>query len=166
MFYGKAVVTLADEVAIEVRRSFRAPAALVWRAHTDARLFPRWMLGPPGWRMAACEMDVRPGGAFRCLWRNDADGKAFAVHGVYREVSAPNRLVHTERYDAGDGGDPGEGSLQTLLLTENAGVTTLTVRMEFPTRQARDAAVASGMADGMEPGYARLDEVLEGALSA
>lgn len=163
MIYHTTDVTLPGDSLIEVRRSFRAPIALVWRAHTDSALFSQWMLGPPGWRMAACDMDVRPGGAFRCLWRNDADGKEFAVHGDYREVSVPNRLVHTEFYDLGDGGGAmGEGSLQALMLTEVAGITTLTVRMDFYTRDARDAAIASGMTDGMEQSYARLDEALTG----
>lgn len=164
MFYRTADVTLPSDTVVEVRRSFRAPMALVWRAHTDATLFPLWMLGPPGWSMAVCDMDVRPGGAFRCLWRNGADGKVFSVHGEYREVAAPNRLVHTELYDLGaEGGDMGEGSLQTLLLAEEKGVTTLVSRMDFYTREARDAAVASGMTDGMEQSYARLDGTLKQA---
>lgn len=161
MFYDTADVTLPGDSTVQVRRSFRAPVALVWRAHTDPKLFATWMLGPPGWTMPVCEMDVRVGGAFRCVWRSDAEGKQFGIHGAYREVSAPVRLAHTEFYDPGDvGGDPGQGSLQTLAFQERDGVTTLVSLMDFYTREARDAAVATGMTDGMEASYARLEETL------
>lgn len=160
-FFETTEVSLPSDTAVQVRRSFRAPRALVWRAHTEPSLFQRWMLGPPGWSMSICEMDVRPGGAFRCIWRSDADNNAFGVHGVYREVLAPGRLVHTEFYDPGDvGGDVGEGSLQTLDLQERDGVTTLTSLMEFRSRESRDAAVATGMTDGMEQSFAQLDAVI------
>ena len=154
MFYATATVSLPDDTTIEVRRSFRAPRALVWRAHTEPALLQRWMIGPPGWTMAACEMDVRVGGVFRVLWRSGEGDKEFAVHGVYREVAAPRRLVHTELY----GDEATEGSLQTLMLEESAGVTTLTQRMAFPSKAARDAA--GGIEEGMEPGFERLDALL------
>jgi uncharacterized protein YndB with AHSA1/START domain len=164
MFYARAAVTLPGDSVVEVRRSFRAPRALVWRAHTEPPLVQRWMLGPPGWTMPVCEMDVRVGGAYRQRWRSNEGGREFGFHGEYREVSAPARLVHTEFFDPGDvGGDMGQGSLQTLELTEQDGVTTLLARMDFHTKQARDAAVATGMTDGMEMSYARLEDVLEKA---
>ncbi len=159
MFFDSAEVSLPSDTTVRVRRSFRAPRDLVWRAHTEPKLFQRWLLGPPGWSMPVCEMDVRVGGAFRCLWRSDEEGKAFTVFGEYREISAPVRLVHTEFFDAGDGGDKGEGSLQTLEFQERDGATTLVSLMDFYTKDARDAAVATGMTDGMEASYARLEDV-------
>jgi uncharacterized protein YndB with AHSA1/START domain len=151
---------------MQVRRSFRAPRTLVWRAHTEPRLVRRWMLGPPGWTMPVCEMDVRVGGKFVWRWRSDADGKEFGFHGGFREVVAPAKLVHTQLYDPGDvGGDMGEGALISLTLNEEAGVTTLTMVMDFFTKDARDATLSTGMTDGMEMSYAQLAELLPGELS-
>lgn len=162
MFYEKADVSLPSDSTVEVRRSFRAPRDLVWRAHTDPNLVRRWMVGYPGWTMPVCDMDVRLGGAYRWRWRNDADGKEFGFHGQYSEVSAPARLVHTEFFDPGDvGGDMGEGSVQRTELTEAGGVTTLLLHMDFHTKASRDAALATGMTDGMEYTYALLDKELK-----
>jgi uncharacterized protein YndB with AHSA1/START domain len=159
--FEPADVTLPTDTTVRVRRSFRAPRALVWRAHAEPSLVQRWMLGPPGWTMPVCEMDLRVGGAFRWRWRSETDGRAFGFHGEFREVVPPETLVHTEVYDPGDvGGDMGEVALISLSLAEDAGVTTLTVVMDFFTKEARDAAVSTGMTGGMEMGYTRLDDLL------
>src|SRR5690606_13020610 len=101
-------------------------------------------------------------GKYRWRWRSDADGKEFGFHGEFREVVPPSRLVHLEYYDPGDiGGDMGNGALITLELTEQGGVTTATTLMDFGTRQARDAALSTGMTDGMEVSFSLLDKVLE-----
>jgi uncharacterized protein YndB with AHSA1/START domain len=158
----KAEVSLPSDTEVKVSRQFNAPRELVYRAYTTPSLLQRWLLGPPGWSMPVCEMDVRVGGAFRWRWRNDEDGKEFGFHGEFREVSAPGKLVHTEYYDPGDvGGEMGDGALITVDLAENDGVTTATTLMDFGTREARDAAMSTGMTDGMEMGYQRLDELLD-----
>ncbi|HTU59533.1 MAG TPA: SRPBCC domain-containing protein, partial [Polyangiales bacterium] len=90
------------------------------------------------------------------------DGKQeFGFHGEYKEVSAPSKLVNSEFYDAGNvGGDMGKGALITVEFIENKGVTTMVSTMDFGTKEARDAAVATGMTDGMEQSYQLLDKVL------
>ena len=149
---------MPSDSTVEVRRSFKAPRSLVWRTHTEPALVQRWMLGPPGWTMPVCEMDVRAGGAYRWRWRGDDSGKEFGFHGEYKEVEAPAKIVQTEFFDPGDlGGDMGEGSLVTMTLDEHDGATTLTVLIDYFTKASRDAAVATGMTDGMEIGYQRLD---------
>jgi uncharacterized protein YndB with AHSA1/START domain len=159
-----AQVSLPGDSTVEVTRSFAAPRELVYRAHTEPELVQRWMLGPPGWSMPVCEMDLRPGGAYRWRWRSDEDGKEFGFHGTFREVVPPSRIVHTEIFDPGDldetMGDGDEGALITLELSEKDGVTTIVSRMDFGTREARDAAMATGMTDGMEMGYQRLETLL------
>jgi len=161
MIFDTAAVSLAGASTVEVRRSFRAPRDLVWRAYTEPKLLQLWQLGPPGWTMPVCEMDVRVGGKYLWRWRSDKDGKEFGFHGVFQDVAPGARLVHTEFFDPGDvGGDMGEGALMTLTLEESAGVTTLTTAMDFHTKEARDAAVATGMTDGMEAGHQRLDELI------
>jgi uncharacterized protein YndB with AHSA1/START domain len=157
----KAQVSLPSDREVQVMRSFKAPRELVYEAMTTPALLQRWMLGPPGWSMPVCEMDVRVGGKYRWRWRDDTEGKEFGFHGEFREVDPPARLVHTEFYDPGDvGGDMGTGAVITMELTEHAGVTTMTTVMDFGTKEARDAALATGMTDGMEMSYALLDKVL------
>ncbi|NZA27199.1 SRPBCC family protein [Luteimonas sp. SJ-92] len=157
----KAEVSLPGESEVKVTRQFRAPRELVYQAYTRPELVKRWMLGPPGWDMPVCEMDVRVGGEYRWRWRNQADGSEFGFHGSFTEVDAPARLAHTQHYDAGDvGGDMGEAALVALALSEAEGITTVTTVIDFRTREARDGALSTGMTDGMEMGYRRLDELL------
>ena len=164
MAIEKAQVTLPSEREVKVTRSFKAPKTLVYRAYTEPQLVRRWLLGPPGWSMPVCEMDVRVGGTYRWRWRSDTDGKEFGFFGTFREVAPGARLVHTEGYDPGTvgGGDyPGEGAIVTVAFTEEAGYTTVTSLIDFGSKEARDAAVATGMTDGMEQSYQLLDELLK-----
>lgn len=163
MTIEKAQVTLPSDREVQVTRSFKAPRALVFRAYTEPALVRRWMTGFPGWSMPVCDMDVRAGGSYRWRWRNDADGQEFGFSGTFREVEAPSRIVHSERYDPGTvGGDYGEGeAIITLTFTEDGGVTTVTTLMDFGSMEARDAAVKTGMTDGMEYSYQLLERVLQ-----
>ncbi len=157
-------VTLPSDREVKVVRVFNAPQALVYEAHTKPALIQRWMLGPPGWTMPVCEMDVRVGGAYRWRWKAEEDGKEFGFSGKFLEVVAPSRLVHDQLYDPGDLGGPtsDEPAIISLDLEETNGKTTLTIAMLFPSKEARDGAVGSGMTDGMEIGYVRLDEMFAG----
>ena len=164
MAIEKAEVTLPSEREVKVTRSFKAPKTLVYRAYTEPQLVRRWLLGPPGWSMPVCEMDVRVGGKYRWRWRSDTDAKEFGFFGMFREVVPGSRLVHTEGYDPGTvgGGDyPGEGAIVTVSFTEEAGYTTVTSLIDFGSKEARDAAVATGMTDGMEQSYQLLDKLLK-----
>lgn len=159
-------VTQPSDREVRVVRTFKAPRQLVWDAHTKSELVQKWMLGPPGWSMPICEMDVRAGGAYKWRWRSDEDGKQFGFHGTFTEVNAPTKLVHDEYYDAGDvGGDmpSNEPAVITLELSEADGVTTLVCTMTFASKEARDGAVSTGMTDGMEMGYVRLDDMFKQA---
>jgi uncharacterized protein YndB with AHSA1/START domain len=162
MTTDRAQVTLPSEREVKVTRSFRAPRALVYRAYTEPQLVQRWLLGPPGWSMPVCEMDVRVGGRYRWRWRNDQDGSEFGFAGTFREVQPATRLVHTEAYDPGSvgGGYPGNDAIVTVTFTEESGVTTMTTLIDFGSKEARDAAVATGMTDGMEQSYQLLDRLL------
>jgi uncharacterized protein YndB with AHSA1/START domain len=149
-------VTTPGDREIVLKRRFAAPRERVWDAMTKPECLKRWLLGPPGWTMAVCENDVRPGGAFRWAW-SGPDGAEIAMLGVNREVEAPERIVRTERFDVGCEPQSGE-QLGTMVLTENgAGVTQLTLTILYPSKEARDASVASGMASGPAAGYNLLD---------
>jgi uncharacterized protein YndB with AHSA1/START domain len=162
MTIDKAQVTLPSEREVKVTRSFKAPRALVYRAYTEPQLVQRWLLGPPGWSMPVCDMDVRVGGRYRWRWRNDQDGSEFGFTGTFHEVQPAARLVHTEAYDPGTVGDgyPGNEAIVVITFGEEGGVTTVTTLIDFGSKEARDAAVATGMTDGMEQSYALLDRLL------
>ncbi|HBO44279.1 MAG TPA: ATPase [Planctomycetaceae bacterium] len=135
-------------------RTVDAPRRLVWDAWTNPKHVPQWMLGPEGWTMPVCEIDLRPGGAWHFGWRGH-DGTEMEMRGVYQEVAPPERLVNTESW----GGDWPE-TLNTLVLAEANGKTTMTCTILYPSREARDAAIATGMNDGWSESYDRLDEYL------
>ena len=158
----KAQVTLPSDREVKVTRSFKAARPLVFRAFTEPALVQRWLLGPPGWSMPICEMDVRVGGRYRWRWRSDKDASEFGFTGTFREVQPPSKLVHTEAFDPGSvGGEyPGSEALVTVTFTERDGVTTMTSLIDFGSKEARDAAIATGMTDGMEQSYQLLDELL------
>jgi uncharacterized protein YndB with AHSA1/START domain len=113
--------------------------------------------------MPVCEMGVRPGGRFRWHWRSDDGASEFGFSGVFRDVQPASRIVHTEVYDPGTFGEsyPQAEAIVTLTFTEERGITTLTTLIDFGSRKARDAAVATGMTDGMEQSYQVLDRLLE-----
>jgi uncharacterized protein YndB with AHSA1/START domain len=158
----KAQVTLPSEREVKVTRTFKAPRALVFRAYTEPELLRRWLLGPPGWSMPVCEMDVRVGGRFRWRWRSEENGQEFGFTGTFREVQPSSKIVHTEAYDPGSvgGGYPGSDAIVTVTFTEDGGVTTMTTLIDFGSKEARDGAVGTGMTDGMEQSYELLDQLL------
>jgi uncharacterized protein YndB with AHSA1/START domain len=154
-------ITTPSDREIVVTRTFDAPRAVVWDAMTKPELLRRWLHGPPGWEMVACEDDRRPGGAFRWSWRGPG-GQEMVVSGVNREIVPPERGVRTERFEVGCGPQAGE-QLATLALTERAGKTTMTLTLVYPSKEARDGTIASGMEHGMAAGYDRLDGLLAAA---
>ena len=162
MTMEKAQVTLPSDREVKVTRSFRAARPLVYRAFTEPALVQRWLLGPPGWSMPVCEMDVRVGGRYRWRWRSNTDASEFGFTGTFREVQPPWKLVHSEAFDPGTvgGGYPGSEALVTVTFTERDGITTMTSLIDFGSKETRDAAIATGMTDGMEQSYQLLDELL------
>ncbi len=153
---GPLKVTTPTEREIVMTRVFDAPRSLVFDAYTKPELLRRWLLGPPGWSMVVCEIDLRVGGAYRYVWRN-ADGTEMGMGGVHREIVPPERIVITALFDQDwTGGE----TLNTLLLTEQDGKTTLTNTVLYSSREARDNALRTGMEQGMAAGYDRLAELL------
>jgi len=150
-------ITKSGDRDLVMTRVFDAPRKLVYDAHTKPALVRQWLLGPPGWTMPVCDMDVRVGGTYRWVWRKETDGSEMGMGGVYREIKAPERLVTTEKFD--EAWYPGE-SLNTLVLVEQGGRTTLTQTMRYESREAREAVVKSGMEKGVAASYDRLEDVL------
>lgn len=133
-----------------ITRTFDAPRALVWEVFTDPKHVPNWQTGPKGFTMPVCEIDLRPGGAWRYGWRNP-QGRDFIVTGTYGEVDPPKRFV--QRTNAN-----GE-QINTTTFTEENGRTTVTVTQLFESKAVRDQGLPYAKM-GTEPNYARLDEYL------
>ncbi len=151
---GGLSATLPSERTIRLTRRFRAPRQLVWDAHTQPALIKRWLLGPPGWTMPVCTVDLRVGGGFRYEWRNGE--RSLALTGTYRIVDAPETLADTQVFD--DNWTDGAADTH-LTFSEDGGDTQLVLDITYASQAARDMALATPMMEGMEAGYARLDSL-------
>ena len=149
-------VSTPSDREIQVTRDFHAPRRLVFDAFTKPELVRRWLLGPPGWTMPVCEIDLRVGGAYRYVWRKEGE-KDMGMGGVFRDIVPSERLVATERFD--DAWYPGE-ALDTTVFVEDGAITRITITVLYQSREARDTARRSGMEHGMAAGYNRLEDVL------
>src|SRR5262249_51101124 len=152
-------VTTPSDLEIVMTRGFAAPRHLVWEAMTKPELIRRWLYAPEGWTMTVCEGDAEVGGTFHWAWNGPDRNPGMAIPRVSREVVPAERIVHTEAMALGDGVPLGE-LVATVDLTEHDGKTALRMTLLFPSKEARDGALASGMARGVAAGYDRLDEIL------
>jgi len=155
-------VQTVGESELLFTREFDAPRALVFDALTRPALVQRWLLGPDGWTMPICEIDLKPGGKFRYVWRKG--GKDMGLSGTFREIVPPERIVHTELFDEDwTGGE----AVVTTTLTEARGRTMMTLNVRYASAAGREAALKSGMIDGMSTTYDRLaDMMARGEISA
>ena len=148
-------VTTPSDREIVMTRVFDAPRRLVFDAWTKPELIKRWLGVRAGWSMVVCEVDLNVGGAYRYVWRGP-DGD-MGMGGVFREIVRPERIVCTEQFD-----DPwyeGE-AVDTLVLVEKGGKTTVTTTVLYASRQVRDAVIKSGMSSGVAESYDTLDGIL------
>lgn len=149
-------VSTPSDHEIQVTRDFHAPRPLVFDAFTTPELVRRWLLGPPGWTMPVCEIDLRVGGAYRYVWHGTGD-KDMGMGGIFREIVSPELLVATERFD--ESWYPGD-ALDTTLFVQEGEITRVTITIRYESKEARDTARRSGMEHGMAAGYDRLEELL------
>jgi uncharacterized protein YndB with AHSA1/START domain len=150
---GVTTFTTPSDREVVVARTVDAPRRLVWEVWTSPEHLPHWMLGPAGWTMPVCQIDLRPGGAYRFVWRRP-DGSEMGISGRYQEVTPPERLVSTESWDGWS------ETVNTLTLTEAGGRTLIRQSVRYESRQARDAALQTGMKDGMTKTFEQLDAYL------
>ena len=147
-------VTQPSDTEVTLTREFDAPARLVWDAYTKPEYVRQWLLGPDGWDMPVCDIDLRVGGRFQYRWSHPTEG-SFGTEGEFTEVTPTSRIVNTERMEGFDG-----ESIDTITFEEAHGRTTMTMTMRFPSKEARDGAVATGMADGVATSYDRLERII------
>ena len=146
-------VTTPSDREIDVTRRFDAPAQLVFDFRTKPEHVKKWLLGPDGWTMPVCSIDLKVGGRYEYVWRHETDGRQFGVRGEYLEITPPHRIVHTEVMD----GRPGNVRATVTFSESAGGRTTLTMSLLFDSKEDRDAALESGMTGGMAISFDRLE---------
>ncbi len=154
---SKLTVELDGDTHVIVKRRFAAKPESVFRAHTEPELMQKWLLGPDGWTMPVCINEARPGGRIRCEW-TDGKGGDFYLTGEYIEVEPYSRTVHVERMHIPD--PTPDNHVETLFEPDGDG-TMLTLRMTLPDAETRTAMLETGMEEGMEASYARMEEMMQ-----
>ncbi|WP_332449824.1 SRPBCC family protein [Methanoculleus sp.] len=145
---------------IIITREFDAPRDLVFKASTDSELVAQWW-GPRGTTTTVEKMDARSGGTWRVVQR-DAEGNTFAMHGVFHDVTPPERVVDTVEYE----GMPGHVVLETETLEDlGGGRTKMTDHLVFQTVEDRNAMLQPGMKEEMASTTELLAEVLQRQIS-
>lgn len=140
---------------IEFEREFDAPVAAVFEAHRDPELVKRW-LGPRDYQMDIEHYDFRTGGRYRYL-HTDGQGGEYAFNGVFHVVRENELAIQTFEFE----GFPDVVSIETLSFEDlGDGRTRLRGRSVYPSLEARDGMVTSGMETGMSQGYEQLDEIV------
>jgi uncharacterized protein YndB with AHSA1/START domain len=148
-------VTTPSDQEIRMTRLFDAPRRLVFEAMTKPEHVKQWWgrLGD-GYSVPVCEIDLRPGGAWRFVNKHPKGEAAF--HGEYREIVPPSRLVFTEIFEE----FPDTVSVVTTELTEEGGKTRFTATVRYPSQEVRDMVIASGMSRGAGISYDRLEDLV------
>jgi uncharacterized protein YndB with AHSA1/START domain len=152
---GNLTFTTPTDREIVITRDFDAPRQRLFEAYSNSKHLQQWLLGPPGWTMPICEANVRTGGAWHFVWRN-AEGQEMSMSGVYKEVKSPERIINTEKW-----GEQWPETTNTVAFAEHKGKTTVTTTILYPDKAARDAALNSGMKDGVAVSYNRLADYLQ-----
>lgn len=142
---------ILSDTQVRVSRTIHGSQELVWRAHHEKELLQQWLLGPDGWTMPVCDVAVEVGDTYRYEWENGED--RFGFEGELVESAPFTRSVTTERMI----GMPGEGTVNEMTLTPLEDGTLLTILITYPNIEVRDMVLGTGMADGMETSYQRLE---------
>jgi uncharacterized protein YndB with AHSA1/START domain len=155
---GTATVSLPTDEQILITREFAAPADMLWKAFTTPELVKRWWHANRG-EITVCEIDLRVGGAWRFV-TVAPDGFEVAFHGEYREIVPNERIVATEIYEgAWQPGEPEQGTVNTTTFAETDGRTALTILVQAPSKELRDAIIESGMEEGLQDALDLLEQV-------
>ena len=155
-FGGPLTITLPADNQIVITRQFNAPRHLVFACYTQPALIRRWLNGAEGWIMTVCEFDARVGGKYRYEWKAPS-GYVMGMGGVVTAIEPVSHVASAELFD--DDWTGGE-TVSTLDFDEESGRTTLVNTITYSSKEARDGALATPMAEGMEYGYTKLDTVL------
>ena len=147
---------ILGDTSVRVSRVIRGDVPTVWRAHNEAALMQQWMLGPDGWNMPVCEIAAEVGDTYQYVWEQDGGDGRFGFTGTLLESNPPHRSVTTEAMIGTDG----PSTHNELTLTPVDGGTLMSLMITYPDAAIRDEILGTGMVDGMETSYARLESVI------
>src|SRR4249920_3040966 len=150
-------ITTSGDREIAMTRVFDAPRRLVFDAFTKPELIRRWLLGPDGWTMPVCEIDLKVGGRYRYVWHKEKTGQQMGIGGVFRDIFFFKDPAATEKFD--ESWYPGE-AVNATAFEQKAVITKVTLVISYESKAARDTAARSGMERGMAAGYDRLEGLL------
>jgi uncharacterized protein YndB with AHSA1/START domain len=153
---GNLTVTMPNDREIAMSRVFDAPRSLVFDAYTKCEYLKRWLGVFNGWSLDVCKIDLRVGGKYRYVWRRETD-TVMGMGGSYREIAIGRRIVASELFD--ESWYEGE-AISTATFVESGGKTTLTMTVQYASKDARDGVLKSGMADGVTASFDALEELL------
>jgi len=156
-------VEARGERELVISRTFDAPVQMVFDAHTKPELVRQWLLGPDGWTMPVCEIDLRIGGFYRYVWKKDSTGDEMGMGGEFMDVAKPNKYVASEKFD--QSWYPGS-AISTTTFEDRDGRTAFQNVMKYDTQEAREAVLASPMKEGLSVGYDRLENLLNSQAQA
>lgn len=151
------VVKAQGDREIVMSRTFNAPKHRVFEAWTKPEYLKRWLLGPDGWSMPVCTVDLRVGGACRFVWKKDKTGEEMGMTMTYRDIVPNEKLVASEKFD--QAWYEGEAE-STLIFSESAGKTTVTNTVRYSSQATRDAVIKSPMESGVAASYDRLEQIV------
>ncbi|TGN19907.1 SRPBCC family protein [Leptospira idonii] len=152
----KLIIKTPSDKELTWVRKFNAPREFVFDALTKPELIRRWLLGPDGWSMIVCDVDLKVGGAYRYVWSHAVKGE-MGMGGVFQNIQKPEKLVHTEVFD--QSWYPGEAVITSDLIDKEE-KTELVVTMLFASKEARDVVIQSNMESGLIASYDRLADIL------
>jgi len=154
---SKMTLRTEGDTHVVVTRRFAAPPEAVYRAHIEPEIIKKWMVGPEGWTMPVCTNEAKPGGKIRYEW-SDGKGGGFYLTGEFISLEPSRRIVHVERMHLPD--PTPDNHVETVFEPDGQG-TLMTMRMTLPDSDTRTAMLSTGMEQGMEASYARLEETLK-----
>lgn len=150
-------VEARGDTELVISRTFDAPVEMVFDAHTKPELVRQWLLGPDGWTMPVCEIDLSVGGKYRYVWKKEKTGDEMGMGGEFMEVAVPSKYVATEKFD--QSWYPG-GAISTTTFEDKNGKTAFQNVMKYESREAREQVLASPMDEGLAAGYDRLEALI------
>jgi uncharacterized protein YndB with AHSA1/START domain len=154
---GKVKVAATGDREIVMTREFKASRNMIFEAWTKPELVKRWLVGPEGWVMSVCQINLKIGGAYRYEWFKEATGERMGMGGEYREIVPSEKIVATEKFDMA--WYPGS-AIVTTKLAEKGGVTTVETTVTYDTKEARETVLRSPMETGIEASYTQLDKLI------
>jgi len=152
-------ISTPTDTTIVLTRTFNAPRRLVWEAMFTPDKMRRWMLPPPGWTLTTCECDARVGGKLSVAWKSDEDNPVMTLRGEFTDVAPHEHAVHTETMALGSGQTIGS-LVERHEFADKGAATAMSITQTYNSKEDRDGALASGMDQGMESCYQKLDALL------